>query len=288
LERPDQLQNRLNNIAAVEPILTGLKTLSSGTRLRALKQARRVDLFQAEVLRVLSLVVPHFPLRPSQASQGSPDSAVLLLVVGSEHGLCGAFNEALARYGQQLLEERVAAGCRVNLVSLGTRLERAFRQRAIVPLRSDPLSLTALPSYDFAWRLSSGWLQSYERREIDSVIVTYNAYLGLGRHEPRQVQLLPPQLPELDSSNLDWTPIIETDPLGLFVRTVELWLSANLYAILLDSAAAEHAARYRILDGAVQNAERMTEELQLLLQSARQEAITAELQDLAIGAGLLG
>jgi F-type H+-transporting ATPase subunit gamma len=73
----------------------------------------------------------------------------------------------------------------------------------------------------------------------------------------------------------------------LYARSLELALSAKLYGILLQSAAAEHSVRFQLLDGASQNAERLIDELGLFLQAARQDAITSELQDLAVGAGLL-
>jgi F-type H+-transporting ATPase subunit gamma len=82
--------------------------------------------------------------------------------------------------------------------------------------------------------------------------------------------------------------IIETDPLALYTRVVEQWASVQLYTLLLDSAAAEHAARYQLMEGAAQNAERLIEELTAELQAARRRAITQEMQELAAGAGLLG
>jgi F-type H+-transporting ATPase subunit gamma len=61
-----------------------------------------------------------------------------------------------------------------------------------------------------------------------------------------------------------------------------------MYRVLLDSAAAEHSARFQLMEGAAQNSNRLINELTLALQSARQHAITSEMQELASGAGLLG
>ena len=83
-------------------------------------------------------------------------------------------------------------------------------------------------------------------------------------------------------------PIIETDPLGLYARLIEQWTSASLHGLLLESAAAEHSARFQLLEGATQNAERLIAELTLVVQTARQQAITREMQELATGAGLVG
>jgi F-type H+-transporting ATPase subunit gamma len=69
---------------------------------------------------------------------------------------------------------------------------------------------------------------------------------------------------------------------------VTLWTTTELYRVLLDSAASEHSARYQLMEGATQNANRLIDELALALQAVRQQAITAEMQELAVGAGLLG
>ena len=57
---------------------------------------------------------------------------------------------------------------------------------------------------------------------------------------------------------------------------------------MLDSTAAEHSARYQLMEGATQNSNRLIDELTLALQAARQQAITVEMQELAAGAGLIG
>ncbi|MDY7039779.1 MAG: F0F1 ATP synthase subunit gamma, partial [Chloroflexota bacterium] len=63
---------------------------------------------------------------------------------------------------------------------------------------------------------------------------------------------------------------------------------ARLYTLLLESAAAEHSARFQLLEGATQNAKQIIAELTLAIQAARQQAITREMQELAAGAGLVG
>ncbi len=157
-----------------------------------------------------------------------------------------------------------------------------------MPIWAKPLSVTALPRYELAVELISEWLQSYEQYRLDAVEVVYNAPKGFIRYEPTLVRLFPPTIPAVPAEESEFPPIIETDPLGLYIRLVELWLTAKLYQILLESAVAEHSARYHLLDGATQNAERLIEELKLRLQIARQEAITAEMLDLVSGAGMIG
>jgi F0F1-type ATP synthase gamma subunit len=82
--------------------------------------------------------------------------------------------------------------------------------------------------------------------------------------------------------------LLRGDLTGLARRALALWLCASFYGIMLRSAVAEHTARCQLLEGAVRNAQQLREDLALQLQQARQEAITAERQDLMAGAGLVG
>lgn len=288
MEELERLKSRLENIQAVEPILGALRTISLGSRLLALNKGRRIDQYSQHLLRSLALITPYLRRHlPTQRQEFQSAERIALLVIGSERGLCGPFNDTVVTYTEQILSQ-YDANVRVTLMTLGTRTQRTFRRRGRVPVWAKPLSATALPRYRLAVELVSEWLQSYEKNELDAVEVVYNAPKGFIQYTPNVIRLLPPTMPALPAEESQFPPIIETDPRGLYIRLVELWLSAKLYQILLESAVAEHSARYQLLDGATQNAERLIEELKLSLQIARQEAITAEMLDLVGGAGMIG
>jgi F-type H+-transporting ATPase subunit gamma len=148
--------------------------------------------------------------------------------------------------------------------------------------------MTTLPSSDLAHELTQAWLVRYEQKELDAVDVIYNAYRRAGVYEPTSFHLLPPELSSVTAKSEPWPPpYIDTDPVALYTRLALLWMTTELYRILLDSAAAEHSARFQLMEGATQNSARLINELTLALQSARQQAITSEMQELAAGAGLL-
>jgi len=289
MEDRERLTVRLDNIQAVEPILSALRTIALGSRLLALNRIHDVHQYRQNLLHILALVSPHLPKRyPIHHETRWTSGNIVLLVIGSERGLCGALNDTVAEYAEQVLANYTANGATVMLMTLGARMLRAFRRKGRSPVWSGRLSVAALPPYQLACELTSKWLQSYEKHELDAVEVVYNAYRGLTRYEPSTVRMLPPPLSPLIPEEPEWPPVIETDPLGLYIRVAKLWLSASLYGTLVESAAAEHSARYQLLDGATRNAERLMEELKLFLQVARQEAITSEMQDLASGAGQIG
>jgi F-type H+-transporting ATPase subunit gamma len=308
----ERVQSRLENVRAVGPILAALRTISLGSWQMALNRLRSLEDYNRRLLTLLPVLLPHIQaatntmpralpalrrrlpyLRKSPPSPVPTREHVIALVVGSERGLCGRYNATLVTRAEQYFAEMEQRGASLEVAALGSRIIRMFH-RQNRPLRwSQSLPVTRLPAFEMAFQLTRDWLRQYEASEIDAVDVIYNAYDGPGRYTPTVFRLLPPDLPSADPLALDeeklTTPyIVETDPLSLYTRIVEQWTAINVYTLLLTAAASEHSARYQLMESATQNVDRLVEALTQELQSARRQAITIEMQELASSAGLLG
>jgi F-type H+-transporting ATPase subunit gamma len=286
------IQARLNNIRSVEPILGAMRTIALGSWQAALNRQTRIRRYSQRLSELLPPVVARLGSlkRPTRlfGRRSSPVlSAIEILVIGSERGLCGAFNSSLIQYVEQALEQYASDGVEVQMSALGARARRGLERIGHELVWARSLPMTTLPSSGLAHELVHTWLRQYEDRELDAVHVIYNTYTSSTVYEPITVCLIPPPLPAL--SKEPWPPpYIDTDPIQLYTRLIQLWTTTETYRTLLDSAAAEHSARYQLMEGATQNAEHLIDELTLALQAARQQAITSEMQELAVGAGLLG
>ena len=292
MEDLDQAQTRLDHIRTVAPILGALRTISLGSWKAALKQRASVQRYAEQLTAILPSLLPHLPSdrKTRAASQGTEaPQRVAALVIGSERGLCGRYNAAAAELAGRYLDEQRTAGFEVELMALGTRVDRILRRRLEQPIWSGTLSIAALPPYRTAFELTSRWLERYEAYDLTAVDLVYNAYRGTGHYQPTVARLIPAPLPErVSTKNAPWPPVIvETDPLSLFARIVEQQVATKLYEYMLDAAAAEHSTRFQIMEGATQNADRLIVELTMAVQTARQHQITQEMQELASGAGLL-
>ncbi len=287
----ERIQGRLENIRTVEPILGALRTISLGSWQAALKQREGLRRYGERLQGILSLLAPHLQTRRRRPVSVAASQRVAALAVGSERGLCGRFNETVADLTEQYLAQQADTGVTVELLVLGGRLQRSIERRQISVAWAGPSPTTALPSFVQAFDFTRRWLARYEAGELDAVDLLYNAYRGMGQYEPTIAHLIPPEAPPVGSTATDvsgWPTILETEPWALYVRVVEQWTALSFYALLLDSAAAEHATRYQLMEAAAQNADRLSEELLLELQSIRRHAVTSEMQELAVGAGLVG
>jgi F-type H+-transporting ATPase subunit gamma len=214
---------------------------------------------------------------------------MVLVAIGSERGLCGAYNSSLVRHVEGELEQSRQKGIQVELHVLGGRLGRMIGRAGhkIASLRSLPM--TSLPSNALAAELTRTCLERFEGFELDAVYLAYHAYRNSTTYEPTTVRLIPPPLPSPAEAATLWPPpYVDTDSMHMYVRLIVLWTTTEMYRILLDAAASEHSARYQLMEGATQNSQRLIDDLTLALQAARQQTITNEMIELAAGAGLLG
>jgi len=290
MEDITRIRSRLATIRTVEPILEALRTISVGGWQSALRQQQWLREYAARLQGLLTALVPHLsagrPGRPQPARAAAPRRAAL--VIGSERGLCGLFNAGLVEAAADYVQAPALVGYPVELWALGSRLARLLRRRTLTPVWVGPLSATSLAPFSVAWDLSRRWLADFEALELEAVDMIYNAYRRPGSYAPTVARLLPPELPPIQERDLWPPPLVDTDPQCIYARVVEQWVALRLYQAIVGSAAAEHSARFQLMESATQNAQRLTTELTQLAQTVRRQAITTELQELAVGAGLIG
>lgn len=290
----EKAASRLQNIEAVNPILGALRTISLGNWQMALNKRKSILHYKDKLIDLVPFILPHIKVPTKRLfsayrrSKHPPESNVLVVGLGTERGLCGRYNTLLGQSITRLLSEQEETGNSVVLGILGSRLLRSLVREGVNPSWVDKLPMNTLPSYALAYSLVTKWLQQYEKGDLQTVVVAYNKQEAAGSYQPCAVQLIPPVFPALDESD-EWPPhIVETDPVHLYTEIVIQWTGIQLYSIMLEAAITEHAARFQLMESATQNAERLVEELTISVQSIRRQQITRELQELAIGAGLVG
>ena len=283
MDDPGRVESRLDNIRAVDPILSALRTVSQGTMQAARKRLYAVERYSTELLALRGWL----PAGSVPSAAAAPDAPVLILALGSDRGLCGRFNHDVAARVQGLQTMWEEDGTQVVVWSLGLRLAARLEETGQPPDQRERFAHRTLPAFESATRLSASLQQEIESGGLRTVHLVHNQPLRAGLVRTTDRQWLPLKLAQSEVGEANWPPpILETDPQNL-LRQIRQQAAANqLYAAMLASSAAEHAARYHLLEDAGQNTERLMAELQITVQQARQHAITAEMQELAAGASL--
>ncbi|MEA3408406.1 MAG: FoF1 ATP synthase subunit gamma [Chloroflexota bacterium] len=286
------LGERLDNIESVRPIVGSLHTIATGGWRVALSRMRASSRYVEILEDVLAVLLPRVPSRALERAhvslQAVESQRPLLLVLASEGGLCGAFNELVLSGAEKMINERRVEVEEVRIATFGRRAEVYLRSRGYELFAAYPSSIAAVPSFQKVQKIGKGILRSFEEGTIDAIEVIYSPYRTGMTTEPVARRWLPLERSALPTTTAEWPPaIIETDGQALFQRAMREWVFCRLYQTFMESAASEQSARFRAMDNAQDNLERMIEELTQRYHAARQHAITMEMLDLIAGSGLL-
>ncbi len=292
MEDLERIKDRLENIRSVEPIISALRTIAAGGWRLALKRLRNTARYTENIGQVLAVLLPQVPpekLDPTLVTRHPPmPRRPLMLVIASERGLCGAFNSNVLAGAERLLAQQQLQSEQVLLATLGSRAANYFRARGRELLMAEPLPVTRVASFEMVRDLGQTLLRAVQDGTCDGVLVVYAPYEAASPASVVSRRWLPVDLSILPAPASDWPPpIVETDVEVLFHRALQEWMVAQLFRLVMESAASEQSACFRAMDAASTNLARMIEELTLSYHAARQHAITMEMLDLVAGAGIL-
>ncbi len=292
MEDIERIKERLDNIRGVEPIITSLRTIAAGGWRLALKRLGATRQYVEHLREVMAVLVPLVGLEELQRShvQVQPLSPrrPAVLVMASERGLCGAFNDIVLEGAERLIAQQQLQAEEVLLITLGARAESYFRARGRHLLMAQSLPVTRVAPLDLVEDLAANLTGLLDSGEVDAIQVVFSPYQGSSTTPPVMRRWLPVEAASLPNASVAWPqPIVETEPSLLYQGAIQTWALAQLYQMVMESAASEQSARFRAMDSASSNLSRVIEELTLAYHSARQHAITMEMLDLVAGAGIL-
>lgn len=215
---------------------------------------------------------------------------VVVVAVASNDSLCGAFNVNMAKLLGQVVGEYESTlnRERVEVIPIGRKMEQASRKLNHEP--ADDLSrLIEHPDYANASMLASGLMQRFERGDIDRVEILYQHFKSTSAQVITRETLLPFPFDENKGGNenqqgedeIDY--IIEPSREELLTRLLPKAVRLRLFTALLDSRAAEQAARLMAMQVATDNADDLLWQLNIDYNEQRQESITNELLDIIGG-----
>jgi F-type H+-transporting ATPase subunit gamma len=290
----EQAKSRLANVRAIQPLLSALRTMSMGAWQIANKKIVYLIEYEENYDRILNQVLPTMTEKLLNtryiASTSTSTAEMIFLVIGSERGLCGKFNTTMAEKALAYIEQ---AGCEsYQIWVMGSRLMREFERMGVHISWRMALPASGLTTYQQAYSLTQNWLEQFETYAFNQFIVLHNQVATGGSHQFTSYNLLPyviqRSIGQNDKESKQWPPsIIETDSKGIYNQIIQHFIASSFYQVLLRSAAAEHSARYRLMQEASENAEEIIEELVRVVNAERKRRITQEMQELAVGSGLL-
>ena len=214
---------------------------------------------------------------------------VLLLVITSDRGLCGAFNANVVKRVRTLLSGDYADAYKagnVTLMCIGKKGGEALK-RFGYDVNLDLVTLTQNSSAETSFAAMQGVIDAYLLGKYDRVEVVYNKFKNAATQVLVNEQLLPIANNVSESTSASSDYIFEPGKVAILEDLIPRSLNTLFYRALLDSLASEHGARMVAMDKATENAGDLLRALRLAYNQARQAAITREISEIVGGVAAL-
>jgi len=276
----EEIKVRLDNIHSIEPLLAALRTISLSNWKLILRKLNLLAIYQEQ----LSNLYTQLAQLKGEKEQPVTSEKLTLAALGSNRGLCSNFNRDIVN----VLNGQLSAvhDEKIEIIVVGERLKKLLDRRKVpfqhyfpFPSSSD-LTLTLL---------MNKFQDILPDIKIECMSLIYNQYKGAASYQTKIVNLS--KVEYLHSSTKNGYKledvIFDTEPEKIlsFLKDQIIWL--HLYSSFLSSAASEYSTRFQLMENASNNAERISDELNIEVQTLRRQKITSEMRELAIGAGLL-
>ncbi len=290
-----ELRRRIKSVQSTRQITKTMEMVSTSKLKRAQDRVVGARPYAQALSEVIgSLYSPDLAERFPLLRQPGPAGAqrVVLFLITSNRGLCGAFNANLIREAKRRTEQLEAAGAKVELHLVGKKGVNFFRfsRRAIASQRID---IGDRPTAAHAAELVDPVLVRFAAGEIDAVEVVFAKFNSAVSTPPTTLQVLPvtPPHPRDAEGGPQAVPaenfILRPSAEAILERLLPLYVHNQLFRALVETAAAEHGARRTAMKNATDSAGDMLEVLNRTMNRARQAQITQEIAEIVGGAEAL-
>ena len=202
----------------------------------------------------------------------------------SDRGLCGSFNANAIKAATVFLGQHHPES--LNVMTVGRR-GRDFVRRRKLKITSEWLDIFRNLDFSTAQLIGDDLVRRFIDGEIDAVYVAYNEFKSVVSQRPVVEQILPIPRADLVAVGDGEDYIYEPTPASLLEEMLPGYVRVQVWRALLESAAAEHAARMTAMDSATKNAKELTEALTLHMNRVRQASITTAIIEVVSGAAAL-
>jgi F-type H+-transporting ATPase subunit gamma len=274
------LRRRIRSVKSTQQITRAMKMVAAARLRRAQERVVNARPYAQQILTVLRSVASRTEQRSHPLLAVRPVKRTLLVLITADRGLCGAFNSNLIRAAQDYFNRHGYE--QVDLVAVGRKGRDYFRKRGL-SLAGESVNLFSRLEFGHAEEIAEHITELYSQEKVDAVDFIYNEFKSILRQNLVVERYLPVEPVEpLATVAIDY--LYEQPPEEIFRALLPRYVEAEVYRALLESQAAEFAAKMTAMDTATNNAAEMISSLTLHMNRVRQAAITKEIIEIVSGA----
>jgi F-type H+-transporting ATPase subunit gamma len=279
-------RRRIRSVKNTQQITRAMKFVAAARLRRAQEAALAARPYALELARVLRSTMARIeePQHPLLARR--PEERILAIVLSGERGLAGAFNTNILRKAQEFF--RSHRNQKLSVVPMGKKGRDSLR-KAGFNLAAEYVNVLARVEFSTAREIATLVTQLYSKEQIDSVYLIFSEFKNVMTANLTVEKLLPveairteEETPFERASQVDY--IYEQPEKQLLGTLLPRYVETQVLRAMLESSAAEYAARMTAMESATSNAGDVIQALTLHMNKVRQAAITKEIIEIVSGA----
>ncbi|MBP5526822.1 MAG: ATP synthase F1 subunit gamma [Bacteroidales bacterium] len=282
-----EVRTRIASVSSTQQITSAMKMVSAAKFRRAQNAIIGMRPYAAQLNEIIADIdtgdgvqTPYHAVREVKT--------VVLVVVTSNKGLCGAFNSNVLKLAQQRIDHYRSEQVSIRIVAIGKKASELLARQKDLQVGSYDTLLDA-PAFDAVATLADTLMDDFAEKRIDRVEIVYNQFKNSLSQVFSDEQWLPIVPKDVKASkvikNNDY--IFEPSKEEILREMIPLTLRSTFYRVVLDSLAAEHGARMTAMQKATDNATELLKDLRLSYNKARQASITNEIIEIVSGSEAL-
>jgi len=285
------IQRKIKSVQNTGKITKAMKLVSTAKLKKTQELANQSKAYAVKINEVLSNIAENmarfqlsgFGFDERLFGHNGDVKTVDIIAITADKGLCGGFNTQTVKRVKTLHEQYSNEGKKVRVRGVGRKGIDNLKFNKIAVYEGS-IGVSSHPSYEKAQEIIEKAFNDFVEGKTDKIIIVYNGFKNMISQELKVVELLPVSMEDIHGK--ECKSIIATEPddaREMFNSLMKKYIEFNLYYALIDSLAAEHAARVQAMDNANKNAKEMVSDLTVQYNKARQESITTELTEIISG-----
>jgi F-type H+-transporting ATPase subunit gamma len=281
------IRDRIASVKNTQQITKAMKMVAAAKLRKAQQRMLQTRPYAAKLSEVIGKLADGSETTSIFLKEKSNPSTALLVVVGSDRGLCGGFNNNLFKATEIYIQSELKSfqdSNSLSLITIGKKATEYFKKRDYKVAQAYPGFFDKL-QYEKSAAIMRFVMESFQKGTFESVYLSYNEFKTVISQERKIAQILPVPPIEGEGSSSDY--IFEPSSEEILDSLIPLHLNTQLWKALLESNASEQGARMAAMDNATENASEIIRQLKLKYNQARQAAITTEISEIVSGAEAL-
>ncbi len=287
-----EVRSRISSVSSTQQITKAMKMVAAAKLRRAQENITQMRPYAQKLSQMLSTVSAGAEsASESPYSIARPIERVLMVVITSDRGLCGAFNANVTKAALNRINEQYADQNRqgnVKILAIGKKGAETMTRRGF-DVNATFVNTFSNLSFATVRAAAEDVMDDFRVGQFDVVELIFNESLNVATQVIRVEQMLPivpaPADPKASGNRVNY--IFEPSEEAIITEPIPKTLKIQLYKAVLESNASEHGARMTAMDKATENAGELLKDLKLVYNRTRQAAITTEILEIVAGAEAL-